>query len=314
MMTTDLIAAPTDAVFVGVPMMDEAEARATVTRIKTRIDIARGELLELHDREGWRALGYKSWETCARQEFGGSAAQMYRLLSAAQIERAIDSPIGEYPESHLREVARLDTPDQQKQALEAARAHAKSKPTAKDVRQAATEISAPDLPIDFAVVQRRLHAHGVALSHKHGMFVLTDRSGATSTTREWEHVRDRLALLEDGMEEESTPAPDLSDRQAHLAKEARDAGRIERARSLIEHHEHDAARVVLSQIEVSTYARDQLLATIPIGRQITLALTDADCAALLKEAHAFEASGLTKKLPAIGQALVLIVEGIRGAV
>jgi hypothetical protein len=130
---------PTSTVIDGVPMMDATEARAVVTRIKTRIDIARGELLELHDREGWKALGYRNWETCARQEFGGSAAQMYRLLSAAQIERAIDSPIGEYPESHLREVATLDTPDQQKQALVQARAKTNGAPTAKDVR---TEVDA----------------------------------------------------------------------------------------------------------------------------------------------------------------------------
>jgi hypothetical protein len=148
-----------EPVHVGVPMMDANEARAIVTSIKTRIDLARGELLELHDREGWRALGYKSWQACAQAEFGGSAAQMFRLLSAAQIERAIDSPIGEYPESHLREVAKLDTPAQQRQALSQAAARTNGQPTAKDVRAEAEAILGKT-PADLVAAGVELTKHG----------------------------------------------------------------------------------------------------------------------------------------------------------
>lgn len=157
-MTTQELAT-TAPIYVGVPMMDATEAREIVTRIKTRIDLARGELLELHDREGWKALGYKSWQACASAEFGGSAAQMYRLLSAAQIERAIDSPIGEYPESHLREVAKLDTPEQQRQALEQAHIKAHGKPTARDV-QAEVDAIAQRTPADLVAAGVDMRRHG----------------------------------------------------------------------------------------------------------------------------------------------------------
>jgi hypothetical protein len=122
----------------------------------------------------------------------------------------------------------------------------------------------------------------------------------------------KMIELIDRATDEPEPDHDVSDRQAYAIKEARDAGRIERARSLIEHGEHAAARTVLDQVEVSTRARDQLLATIPVGRSITLALTPDDCAALLKEARMFSSSELTKRLPTIGQTLILLVEAIKG--
>jgi len=70
---------------------------------------------------------------------------------------------------------------------------------------------------------------------------------------------------------------------------------------------------LLKPVLRSGASRDQILATIPTGRQITLALSFDECAALRKEARAFESSGLTKKLPTIGQALALLIEGMRGA-
>jgi phage N-6-adenine-methyltransferase len=97
-----------------VPMMTQAEARACVERIKRGLDTARRELLRLHDAEGWRALGYRSWRECGEREFSYSQSHLYRLLTAAEIERDIGaefSPIGEnpgaIPESHLRPLAKL---------------------------------------------------------------------------------------------------------------------------------------------------------------------------------------------------------------
>jgi hypothetical protein len=133
--------AVTSDVRVGIAMMDQAEAREVVEQIKTQLDSARRQLLDLYEREGWKALGYTSWRACAVAEFGQSSAQIYRLLSAAQIEQAIDSPIGEIPEAHLREVGKLDTPALQRQALDRADQLAGDKPrTAKHVEQAAAEI------------------------------------------------------------------------------------------------------------------------------------------------------------------------------
>lgn len=258
----------TSAVFVGVPMMDEQEARACVTRIKTRIDVARGELLELHDREGWRAMGYKNWETCARQEFGGSAAQMYRLLSAAQIERAIDSPIGEYPESHLREVARLDTPDQQKLALDQARAKTNGKPTAKDVRQAAAEMTAPDLPPEYDIIKRRYERHGHALTSiwdgATRRYVVR-KDGGTGAVMVWDAVLSKLERIEAEPEAPAQPPPPPSypaNASAYDQQEHADIKLMRAAHDAIEACDYAGARKMLDQVQVAIYERDQVARTL----------------------------------------------------
>jgi hypothetical protein len=306
----DLTTAP--AVLIGIAMMDADEARQIVSNINRRTDQSRRELLELHDREGWRALGYRSWGACVRAEFGGSAATLYRQLDAAMIERDVlaDSQIenpAPIPTTHLQEVKQLP-PAQRAEAFKRADVLAGAGPrTAKHIEQAAAELALPDLPADYAVIKRRLSLHGITLSTESNIvFVLTDRAGAVSRTAVWEQVQDRLSLLEDGMED----AP--SDSAAHKAKEARDAGRLERARSLIASGEHDAARTVLDRIEVATYTRDQVLRTIPALRQITIGFTPDECAALRKEAKSFEHSGLIARLPTIGHAVLLLVQGMRG--
>jgi hypothetical protein len=109
--------APTSAVV----MMSAAEAHSCVDGIKGHIESARKLLLDLYEREGWKALGYESWRECAVAEFGESKSQLYRELEAAKIERNI-SPIGEIGsirESHLRPLGKLE-PDQQRKAWEEA--------------------------------------------------------------------------------------------------------------------------------------------------------------------------------------------------
>ena len=91
------------------PLMTEHEARDCVQRINSGLEDVRVQLLELYEREGWRALGYPSWRECATTEFHQSQAYLYRQLQAAQVESEI-SPIGEIgkiPESQLRPLATL---------------------------------------------------------------------------------------------------------------------------------------------------------------------------------------------------------------
>jgi hypothetical protein len=315
MSTTDL--ATTDAgVIVGVPMMDTAEARQIVKNINRHADAMRRDLLELHDREGWRALGYPSWRDCVQAEFAQSAAYLYRQLAAAKIELAIDSPIGEIPESHLRPLAQLDTPKQQRQAFTRADQLAGAAPrTAKHVQQAVQEIAAPPLP--SADQQHKETIEAILKEAEHA----GERTGTRLYQQAYDHAREiqdlalhnKMIALIDRATDDPIESAAASDRAAHVAKEARDAGRLERARNLIAAKEYTAARTVLDAIEVSTWERDQLLTTIPAaqGRQIAIACTPADCAALLKEAKAFEQAGLTRQYPAISQALIVIVQGIR---
>lgn len=109
-----------------------------------------------------------------------------------------------------------------------------------------------------------------------------------------------------------------SDRVAYEAKEAADRELLTTADLEIASGNVNYARQLLDRVQVLTYRRDQLLATLPApatGRQITLALSPEDCAALLREARLFAHGGeLTKRLPAIGALLVVVVEGIKGQV
>ena len=67
--------------------MSRDEARQCVVRIAHHLEEARALLLELYEREGWRALGYDSWRACVTAEFAESQATLYRQLTAARIER-----------------------------------------------------------------------------------------------------------------------------------------------------------------------------------------------------------------------------------
>jgi len=74
--------------FTALPMSRD-EARQCVARIAHHLEEARALLLELYEREGWRALGYDSWRACVTAEFAESQATLYRQLTAARIERTI---------------------------------------------------------------------------------------------------------------------------------------------------------------------------------------------------------------------------------
>lgn len=117
-------------------MMTEEEARKRVVAINAGMNNIRMLLLDFHDREGWKALGYASWRECVTAEFGQSKTHLYRQLEAARIEERIlqasvdageksFSPIGEksegpeeevpfpeIPESHLRPLAAVPPEDQ----------------------------------------------------------------------------------------------------------------------------------------------------------------------------------------------------------
>lgn len=108
-------------------LMGEAEARSCVRAINRSLEHARDLLLDLYEREGWRALSYRSWRDCVKAEFGQNQATLYRQLQAAQIERDISQfakptsaldvkwsriPI---PDSHLRPLAVLDTPEERRE-------------------------------------------------------------------------------------------------------------------------------------------------------------------------------------------------------
>lgn len=77
-----------DTAIETLPMTAE-EARQYVGWINSCLDDARAYLLELYERQGWRALGYDSWHACIQAEFRLSRTRVYQLLDAAHAERVL---------------------------------------------------------------------------------------------------------------------------------------------------------------------------------------------------------------------------------
>lgn len=140
---------------VALSRMTEVEARECADRIRNGIVGIGRSLLELYEREGWIALGYANWRECAQTEFGFRQSHVYRLLSAAEVERNI-SPIGEngtVPESHLRPLTQLE-PDEQREVYQLA------VETAPDGRVTAAHIE--------SVVQEREQGHRPHVANNSG--------------------------------------------------------------------------------------------------------------------------------------------------
>ena len=141
-----------DAPLINITPMSAMEARECVNAIKGNLESLRLMLLELHRRTGWEALGYSSWEDCAKAEFGKSRAYTFRLLAAAQVEEnlvsAVESTIvdlDDIPVSHLSALAKLP-PEQQAEGLLKAEQIAQEegkKRSAAHIAQAVQEIKPP---------------------------------------------------------------------------------------------------------------------------------------------------------------------------
>ncbi len=121
---------------IAVKTMPKADARAFVESIKKRVGDIRKMLIELHDRLGWEALGYDSWDKCVTKEFGWSKRYANMQISAGKIEQKLlaaptkvgtkvptQSPISPIQETHLRPLASLPE-DQQIAAYQDAKEEA----------------------------------------------------------------------------------------------------------------------------------------------------------------------------------------------
>jgi hypothetical protein len=116
-------------------------------------------IFSLYQREGWKALGYKSWRECVTAEFEQAERTLYKELNAAQVETVI-CPIGQVgsiPESQIRPLAPLrDKPDELRQAWSKANTATNGKPTAKAVQVAVDEVIAERAPYLSEGTQDRL--------------------------------------------------------------------------------------------------------------------------------------------------------------
>lgn len=139
-------------------LMSEPEARSCVQVINVGIANIRRQVLDLHDREGWRALGYASWRQCVAAEFEQSQAHLYRVLNAGLLEAKV-SPIGEIgsiPEGQLRELAPLrDDPEMMREVWQQVQQEHGENVTAAKVREIVEARSArADLHAAEEIIER----------------------------------------------------------------------------------------------------------------------------------------------------------------
>jgi protein gp37 len=129
--------------------MSKAEARRKTERIRGHFDAARRLIYEMHEREGWKALGYRDWLAYVRGEFDEARSTVERQRCAGEIEVLL-SPngdkevlIGKISEGQLRPLARfIDDPDRLRAAWALALKNGKGKPTGQLVAEAVAEIEA----------------------------------------------------------------------------------------------------------------------------------------------------------------------------
>lgn len=127
------------------------EARSLTDEVKHDAERLWRKLVELHEGGAHEVLGYSSWGTYFKSEFGGSERHGYRLLDSGRVLDALgasDQLVTPKNEAQARELAPLlDKPEQLREAW--AEASANGGPTAKQVR----EIVRRRFPIDAATTE-----------------------------------------------------------------------------------------------------------------------------------------------------------------
>ena len=127
---------------VAVVPMRQDEAQKAVETIKGNLDSAGRLALELRRREGWKALGYKSWGSCAYGEFGQSQRRLQELMATEGVKELITrnsaySSIDDVSEHVLHPLAEFrKEPERLQEAWELANERTNGKPTGSDVQLA----------------------------------------------------------------------------------------------------------------------------------------------------------------------------------
>lgn len=115
--------------------MSKREAMEATRRARKALRDGWLALLDLHDREGWRSLGYSSWRDFVAVELQMSRGHAQRLLDAAQVVQSVsnwrlgdkDAPQNE---AQCRELARLPAAELRRLVWEEAQADGDTSATA----------------------------------------------------------------------------------------------------------------------------------------------------------------------------------------
>ena len=109
-------------------LMDKDEALSLIHEIKNDVNSIRQKLMLLKTKEGWKSLGYESFEECCDKEFKSimSSNNFYNLLASIKTEEALNKleVLGAPNNISLRALKPLNTfnnnPDLLKEAFEKA--------------------------------------------------------------------------------------------------------------------------------------------------------------------------------------------------
>lgn len=91
----------------ALPDYQPDEARARTDQVKHAFDKLYAILLELHDREAHRALGYDTWAGYVEAEFGMAPSRSYQLLTQGRVVAEIESAMStnvEISEAAVRDI------------------------------------------------------------------------------------------------------------------------------------------------------------------------------------------------------------------
>lgn len=90
-------------------LLDEREARDLTDRIKGTAEQLWSLLLEAHERQAWRPLGYTSWSVYIATEFDMTKRHANRLVAQGQVIRELEEVVGPSgPTLHVTEAETRD--------------------------------------------------------------------------------------------------------------------------------------------------------------------------------------------------------------
>lgn len=156
-------------------------------------------LAEIRSSKLYR-MQFATFEDYCRDKWAIGGSRARQLIGAAGVAHEIESVtnVTLSNEGQARAIAKVAPADRQKVITQAGK-QTNGKPTAKHIAEAAAELSAPDLPPEFAIVQRRYATHGHTLSSAWDgvtqRFVVR-KDGGTGAVLVWDAVLSRLERLE----------------------------------------------------------------------------------------------------------------------
>lgn len=220
-----------------------ARCEAIIARgVQTFVEVGEA-LTEIRDGKLYR-MQYQTFDAYCKERWGIGSSRARQLIGASAVARQVETVTNvTLPnEGQARAIAKAAPSDRPAVLNRADQIADGEKRTAKHIEQAAAEIAQPDLPPEFAVIQRRYETHDHVLSPTWDGVTrryVVRKQGGTGVVMLWPDVLSKLERLEDQQEYDAEhpeqvearsapapipPAPTLADLDATLPAELHKAG------------------------------------------------------------------------------------------